>query len=92
MAPDDEIPEDLLEQIKKLKRRREEISGDTNRIMIEQRQLDQSAVQYLEIPEEMSQPSPVQRGSGPTVTCHCGKTVLARFKHCPHCGSELAEP
>jgi hypothetical protein len=92
MAPENEDIDELMEQLKNLKRKRDEISGDTNRILIEQRQLDQSAVNYLDMEEEMSPPSPRQMVAEPMITCACGRSVPSRYRHCPHCGRELVEP
>ena len=89
MAPDEEELDDLMKQIRNLKRRRNEISGDTDRILTEQRQLDMDAIEVLNIRDARDEPSPVQRREGRLVTCVCGKAVPANFKHCPHCGKAL---
>ena len=85
----DEDIDELMKKLQDLKRRRDELSGDTNRILTEQRQLDQSAVEMLDVDDDMGRPSAAQRAMEPQVTCACGKAVPARFRHCPHCGKEL---
>ena len=89
MPEGDEDIDELMKKLENLKRKRDELSGDTNRILTEQRQLDQSAVEMLDLNDDMGRPSPAQMTMGPQVTCACGKAVSTRFRHCPYCGKEL---
>lgn len=89
MAPEEEDIDELMKKLEDLKRKRSEISGDTNRILTEQRQLDQSVIEMMDFGDDMGRPSVAQRTMEPQITCTCGRSVPARFRHCPHCGNEL---
>ncbi|NIP34852.1 MAG: hypothetical protein GWN18_07910 [Thermoplasmata archaeon] len=89
MAPEEEELDELMEQIRNLKRKRGEISGDTSRILTEQRQLDQSAIEYLDVRTDRRPNIAAQVSGERMVTCVCGRAVPSEYKHCPHCGKPL---